>query len=138
MPPVNDRPASAGHPKPGDIMFLAVRTDPDAPIRRGISVLLVDTTSEGFSSTENITLSGQPYTVVGVAAPEYVLAPPTERIWLPLAPPAWRLNDFADHWNYGMKRLVKKVDMTGEAILAAGQRYAAVEGALSAPIQALP
>jgi len=48
------------------------------------------------------------------------------------------LNDFADHWNYGMKRLVKKVDMTGEAILAAGQRYAAVEGALSAPIQALP
>lgn len=48
-----------GHPKPGDIMFLAVRTDPEAPIRRGISVLLVDTTSEGFSSTENITLSGQ-------------------------------------------------------------------------------
>ena len=48
------------------------------------------------------------------------------------------LNDFADHWNYGMKRLVKKVDMTGEAILAAGQRYAAVEDALSAPIQALP
>jgi alkylation response protein AidB-like acyl-CoA dehydrogenase len=48
-----------GHPKPGDIMFLAVRTDPDAPIRRGISVLLVDTTSDGFSSTENMTLSGQ-------------------------------------------------------------------------------
>ncbi len=48
-----------GHPKPGDIMFLAVRTDPEAPIRRGISVLLVDTTSEGFSSTENVTLSGQ-------------------------------------------------------------------------------
>jgi putative ABC transport system permease protein len=46
---------------------------------------------------QNITLGAQPYTVVGVAAPEYVLAPPMERIWLPLAPPAWRLNDFADH-----------------------------------------
>jgi 3-oxocholest-4-en-26-oyl-CoA dehydrogenase alpha subunit len=47
-----------GNPRPGDIMFLAVRTDPEAPIRRGISVLLVDTPNEGFSRTENVTLSG--------------------------------------------------------------------------------
>jgi 3-oxocholest-4-en-26-oyl-CoA dehydrogenase alpha subunit len=47
-----------GNPKPGEIMFLAARTDPDAPVRRGISVLLIDTTSEGFSKTENPTLSG--------------------------------------------------------------------------------
>ncbi len=47
-----------GNPKPGEIMFLAARTDPAAPVRRGISVLLIDTTSEGFSSTQNPTLAG--------------------------------------------------------------------------------
>jgi len=45
----------------------------------------------------SIMLSGRPFTVVAVAAPEYVLLPPAERIWIPLAPPAWRLTDFKDH-----------------------------------------
>ena len=48
------------------------------------------------------------------------------------------LNHFADHWNYGMRRLVKKVDMTGEALLVAGRGYASLESGLSAPWQALP
>jgi len=42
------------------------------------------------------------------------------------------LNAFADHWNYGMNKMVGKVDMTGEALLAAGQQYAAVDGAVAA------
>ncbi len=48
-----------GHPEPGDIMFLAVRTDPEAPIRRGISVLLVDVPTEGLEVTKNPTLGGR-------------------------------------------------------------------------------
>jgi hypothetical protein len=48
------------------------------------------------------------------------------------------LNDFANHWHYGMNKLVKKVDMTGEALLAAGQRYAAVEGSISGTVQGSP
>ncbi|HEU4786810.1 MAG TPA: ABC transporter permease [Gemmatimonadaceae bacterium] len=44
-----------------------------------------------------INLEGESYEVVGVAPPEYILYPPAEKIWLPLAPPAWRLNDFGDH-----------------------------------------
>jgi alkylation response protein AidB-like acyl-CoA dehydrogenase len=46
-----------GHPDEGDIMFLAVRTDPEAPLRRGISVLLCDTNLPGFSKVEMPTLS---------------------------------------------------------------------------------
>ncbi|HEV8497790.1 MAG TPA: ABC transporter permease [Gemmatimonadaceae bacterium] len=45
----------------------------------------------------SIMLSGRPFTVVAVAAPEYVLLPPAEKIWIPLAAPAWRLTDFKDH-----------------------------------------
>ena len=50
-----------GHPDPsrGDVMFLAVRTDPDAPIRKGISILLVDSDSEGLTTTQNPTLGGR-------------------------------------------------------------------------------
>ena len=48
------------------------------------------------------------------------------------------LNHFADHWMFGMGRLVKKVDMTGEALLVAGRSYASLESDLSAPSQALP
>lgn len=44
-----------------------------------------------------ITLDGQPYTVVGVAAAAYVLYPPTEKLWVPLAPSGQRLGDFSDH-----------------------------------------
>lgn len=44
-----------------------------------------------------ITLNGQPYTVVGVAAPEYVMQKPNEVIWVPLSAPGWRFTNFADH-----------------------------------------
>ena len=42
------------------------------------------------------------------------------------------LNHFADEWKYGMNKIVEKVDMTGEAILAAGQQYAGVDSAVAA------
>ena len=41
-----------------------------------------------------ITLEGQPVTVIGVAPPDYILNPPAERIWIPMASPAWRFTDF--------------------------------------------
>ncbi len=44
-----------------------------------------------------VTLEGEGYSVIGVAPPEYILYPPAEKVWLPLSPPAWRLNDFGDH-----------------------------------------
>lgn len=40
------------------------------------------------------------------------------------------LNHFADHWQYGMRRMVERVDMTGEALLAAGQQYAGVDSSI--------
>ena len=47
-----------GHPAESDIMFLAVRTDPDAPVRKGISVLFVEHGREGFTVTNMPTLAG--------------------------------------------------------------------------------
>ncbi|HVX41421.1 MAG TPA: ABC transporter permease [Gemmatimonadaceae bacterium] len=44
-----------------------------------------------------ITLNGQPYRVIGVAAPEYVMQRPDEMMWVPLSPPPSRFTDFADH-----------------------------------------
>ncbi|MEP6493735.1 MAG: ABC transporter permease [bacterium] len=44
-----------------------------------------------------ITLSGQPYGIVGVAPSAYVMYPPNEQMWIPLAPSAERLADFGDH-----------------------------------------
>ncbi|MCZ7526306.1 MAG: acyl-CoA dehydrogenase family protein [Acidimicrobiia bacterium] len=41
-----------------DFVWLACRTDPDAPKHKGISILLVDTTSPGFSWTPIWTISG--------------------------------------------------------------------------------
>ncbi|MEZ5211096.1 acyl-CoA dehydrogenase family protein [Gordonia sp. PP30] len=41
-----------------DFIWLAVRTDPDAPKHRGISILIVDTTDPGFSWTPIITADG--------------------------------------------------------------------------------
>ncbi|WP_203335664.1 acyl-CoA dehydrogenase [Nocardioides limicola] len=41
-----------------DYVWLAVRTDPEAPKHRGISILIVDTTDPGFSSTPIITCDG--------------------------------------------------------------------------------
>ncbi|GAB3765941.1 hypothetical protein GCM10027600_15210 [Nocardioides ginsengisegetis] len=41
-----------------DYLWLAVRTDPDAPKHRGISILIVDTTDPGYSWTPIITADG--------------------------------------------------------------------------------
>jgi alkylation response protein AidB-like acyl-CoA dehydrogenase len=41
-----------------DYIWLACRTDPDAPKHKGISILLVDTTSPGFKSTPIWTMAG--------------------------------------------------------------------------------
>lgn len=41
------------------------------------------------------------------------------------------LNHFADHWQHGMRRLVERVDMTGEALLAAGKQYADVDSGIA-------
>jgi len=45
-----------------DYVWLAVRTDPDAPPHRGISVLIVDTRDPGFSSTPIVTSDGSHHT----------------------------------------------------------------------------
>ena len=41
-----------------DFLWLAVRTDPDAPKHRGISILIVDTSDPGYSWTPIITADG--------------------------------------------------------------------------------
>jgi alkylation response protein AidB-like acyl-CoA dehydrogenase len=41
-----------------DYVWLAVRTDPDAPKHRGISILIVDTSDPGYSHTPIITADG--------------------------------------------------------------------------------
>ena len=41
-----------------DYLWLAVRTDPDAPKHRGISILIVDTSDPGYSHTPIITADG--------------------------------------------------------------------------------
>ena len=41
-----------------DYIWLAVRTNPDAPRHKGISILIVDTTDPGFSWTPTITADG--------------------------------------------------------------------------------
>jgi alkylation response protein AidB-like acyl-CoA dehydrogenase len=41
-----------------DYIWLAVRTDPEAPKHKGISILMVDTKSAGFSHTPILTLGG--------------------------------------------------------------------------------
>jgi hypothetical protein len=40
------------------------------------------------------------------------------------------LNHFANQWKYGMNKMVEKVDMTGAALLAAGQRYTDVDASI--------
>ena len=45
-----------------DFVWLAVRTNPDAPRHRGISILIVDTTDPGFSWTPTITADGAHHT----------------------------------------------------------------------------
>ena len=46
---------------------------------------------------KTISLNSAPWMVVGVAPPSYILAPPADRVWIPLVIPAQRWNDHADH-----------------------------------------
>ncbi len=45
----------------------------------------------------SLTFNGVPRVVVGVASPDYILYPPAERIWIPLATPDSKSVDHADH-----------------------------------------
>ena len=47
------------HAQDADYIWLAVRTDPDAPKHKGISIILVPTKSPGFSVTPIYTLGGE-------------------------------------------------------------------------------
>lgn len=44
------------------------------------------------------------------------------------------LNHFADHWQYGMRRMVERVEMTGEALRSAGEQYAVVDRTIAAAL----
>ncbi len=46
---------------------------------------------------KTIVLQGQPYEVIGVAPANYILAPPAEMAFVPLAAPPERFRDFGDH-----------------------------------------
>ena len=45
-----------GNPEAGDIMYLAARTDPDAPLRKGISLIFIEHGTEGMTVTQMPTL----------------------------------------------------------------------------------
>src|SRR5690606_8308980 len=55
---VNGSKLFTSHAEGADYIWLAVRTDPQAPKHRGISILLVDTRLPGFSMTPIETVAG--------------------------------------------------------------------------------
>jgi predicted permease len=59
-----------------------------------------------------LTLNGVERAVVGVAPPEYILRPPAERVWIPLAAPVARSGDHTDHelTVYGLLRTGVPID----------------------------
>ncbi len=73
-----------------------------------------------------VTLDGDAYAVVGVAPAAAVLDQPAERMWAPLAPPAWRATDFADHELRVYGRL-----KAGTPLAAAVRQLATVETRLA-------
>lgn len=75
---------------------------------------------------KNITLNGRARMVVGVAPSEYVLRPPAEQLWVPLAVPASRLADFSDH-ELSVFGLLK----TGESPDVARRQVERIEGVLA-------
>lgn len=63
-----------GYPFEGELISLAVRTDMNAPLRRGISMLLVDATGEGFQAFSQRTMTHLPVGSTfydGLFVPEY-------------------------------------------------------------------
>jgi len=63
-----------GYPNEGELISLAVRTDPHAPLRRGLSILLVDSSGEGFQAMSQRTMTHLPVGATfydGLFVPEY-------------------------------------------------------------------
>ena len=56
---INGQKIFTTHAHDCEYIWLAVRTDPDAPKHKGISILLVPTDSPGFSCTPILTLGGE-------------------------------------------------------------------------------
>ncbi|MGH7618511.1 MAG: ABC transporter permease, partial [Gemmatimonadaceae bacterium] len=103
--PVRSTLASAGYWKALSIPPVIGRYFTETEDREGgppVVVISLALWRSRFNSDPNvlgkaITLDARPYTIVGVAPPGYLLDPPADAVWLPLAPPASRLNDFGDH-----------------------------------------
>ncbi|MDB4878520.1 MAG: permease [Gemmatimonadetes bacterium] len=103
--PIATAVASAGYWKAMFIPPVAGRYFTEAEDREGgplVTVLSYALWKNRFSGDRAvvgrvITMNGQPYTVVGVAPPDYAVFAPAERVWIPLAPSARRLADFSDH-----------------------------------------
>jgi alkylation response protein AidB-like acyl-CoA dehydrogenase len=70
-----------------DYVWLACRTDPDAPRHRGISILIVDTRDPGFSWTPIITHDGAHH----VNATYYAGVRVPARMWVGAENDGWRL-----------------------------------------------
>jgi alkylation response protein AidB-like acyl-CoA dehydrogenase len=56
---INGQKVFTTHANIADYIWLAARTDPDAPKHAGISIILVPTDAEGFSLTPTYTLGGE-------------------------------------------------------------------------------
>ena len=71
----------------------------------------------------SLTLNGIERVVVGVASPEYILYPPAEKLWIPLAPQDSRAVDHTDHelTVYGMLKPGVPIER-GRSEIAAMQR----------------
>ena len=72
------------HAHDADYIWLAARTDPDAPKHKGISILLVPTSAKGFSFTPIRTLGGERTNVTyysGVRVPVTNLVGPENMGW---------------------------------------------------------
>jgi hypothetical protein len=72
------------HAHDADYIWLAARTDPDAPKHKGISILLVPTSAKGFSFTPIRTLGGERTNVTyysGVRVPVANLVGPENMGW---------------------------------------------------------
>src|SRR5262249_13684865 len=103
--PVATREMTAGYWKALFIPPLVGRYFTEAEDRTGapqVTVLSYALWQSQFNGDRDvvghvITLDGQPVTVIGVAPPEYILAPPNEVFFRPIAAPAWRFNDYGDH-----------------------------------------
>jgi putative ABC transport system permease protein len=75
---------------------------------------------------KSLTLAGTDFAIVGVAAPDYILGSPAERIWVPMKVDPARWNDHADH-EINVVALLKR----GVSIDAARRELSAIERGLA-------